>query len=524
MIYQGICEFITLSNNFSVNYSVSRTLSLREYPLTDSICRRGWLRRVAGLPLLSLAGPGAVASAPGRRPNILFLFTDDQRFSTLNALNNPEVRTPTMDRLVRNGTAFTRAGIMGGTVGAVCAPSRAMLMTGQTLFHVDRSIIRPQLASPAERLPFRMFPELLRQQGYETFATGKWHNGEKLFARCFSSGENIFFGGMSNHLKVPVADFDPSGQYPRSGRHTGPKFSSELFTDSAVGFLQRSPKDKPWLAYVAYTAPHDPRMAPKEYADLYPPSKIRLPENFLPQHPFDNGELRIRDEQLAPWPRTPEVIRENIAAYYAMITHVDAQMGRVVKALEDSGQADNTIIVFAADNGLAVGQHGLLGKQNLYEHSVRVPLVIGGPGLPKGKRNDALCYLYDVFPTLCGLTGTAVPPTVEGLSLEPVIRGRQSGVRDSMFFAYRDLQRAVRTDRWKLILYNVNGKQTAQLFDLHNDPLEMKNLAADPARQPQVRELTALMKTWIGKTNDHVDLDKPDWGIPAPVPARKQSN
>jgi arylsulfatase A-like enzyme len=526
VIYQQVCEDVTLSRRFNGNYydfwaQFQHAESGWENEMPVTLGRREWLQRMAGgVAGLTLGRTPGMAQRTGRdRPNILFLFTDDQRFNTLNALNNPEVQTPTMDRLVRNGTAFTRAGIMGGTVGAVCAPSRAMLMTGQTLFHVDRSIVRPEQAQPNERLPFTMFPELLRRQGYETFGTGKWHNGEKLFARCFSSGDNIFFGGMSDHLKVPVADFDPTGEYPKAKQHIGGKFSSELFSDSAVSFLKKSPKDKPWLAYVAYTAPHDPRMAPKDYAAMYPASKIRLPENFLPQHPFDNGDMRLRDEQLAPWPRTPEVIREHIAAYYAMITHVDAQMGRVLKALEESGQSDNTIVVFASDNGLAVGQHGLLGKQNMYEHSVRVPLVIGGAGLPKGRRIDALCYLYDIFPTLCDLTSSQIPKTVEGASLEPVIRGKQTKVRDSMFFAYREFQRAVKTERWKLILYNVNGTKTTQLFDMQSDPLERRNLAAEPRHEARIRDLTALMKVWMKKTDDHVDLDKPDWGLQAPPAA-----
>jgi len=483
--------------------------------MTTSSSRRECLRwMTGGAAALSLAAAFETAQRAGKkRPNVLFLFTDDQRFSTLNALSNPEVRTPTMDRLARAGTAFTQAGIMGGTVGAVCVPSRAMLMTGQTLFHVDRNIVRPQLAAAADRRPFVMFPEHLRNQGYETFGTGKWHNGEKLFARCFSAGENIFFGGMSDHLKVPVADFDPAGEYPKEKRRIGDKFSSELFADSAIKFLKRRKRDKPFLAYVAFTAPHDPRMAPKDYADLYPPSKITLPQNFLPEHPFDNGELKVRDEQLAPWPRTPEIVREHIAAYYAMITHVDAHMGRTLKALEETGEAQNTIVVFAADNGLAVGQHGLLGKQNMYEHSIRVPLIVGGPGLPKGKKSDAFCYLYDLFPTLCDLTGVAVPPTVEGLSLAPVLNGKTAQVRDSMFSAYRNFQRAVKTNRWKLILYNVNRRKTAQLFDLLNDPWEMNNLAGDPAHIGRVRELTTLMKSWMKKTDDPVDLDRPDWGV-----------
>jgi arylsulfatase A-like enzyme len=456
--------------------------------------------RRQALRLLGGAAGAAIPMRAAARPNILFLFSDDQRFSALHALSNPEVRTPNLDRLIANGTAFTHACIMGGTIGAVCAPSRAMLMTGQSLFHVDASIVTPKGVPESSKKPFDLFPEVLRKAGYTTFSTGKWHNGPKLFARAFSAGENIFFGGMSDHDKVPVQDFDPTGAYPPARRHIGKQFSSELFTDSAIRFLRAQKPGDPFCAYVAYTAPHDPRMAPKEYADLYDPAKISLPKNFLPEHPFDNGEMKVRDEGLAPWPRTPEVVRQHIAAYYAMITHLDAQIGRVLKTLEETGHARNTIVIFASDNGLAVGQHGLFGKQNLYDHSMRVPLVIGGPGLPKGKRADTLCYLLDLFPTICDLTGLPTPATVEGKSLKPALVDSKARVRDSVFFAYRTFQRAVRTERWKLIRYNVGGKQTTQLFDIQADPWETRNLAErEPAR---VRELNALLQDWMRRTDD----------------------
>lgn len=457
--------------------------------------------------LAALAGSAFAKAAQTKRPNILFLFADDQTFASLHAVNNPEVRTPNLDKLVARGTLFTRAGIMGGTVGAVCAPSRAMLMTGQTLFHIDQSIVRPK---PGAR-PFTTLPEQLKGEGYTTFITGKWHNGEKLLNRAFSTGANIFFGGMADHLATPVSPYDPTGNYPKDLRASGKKFSTELFSDSAIDFIQTADRAKPWLCYVAYMSPHDPRMAPQIYADLYPVDKIKVPANFAPEHPFDNGDMKIRDEALAPWPRTPRIVQEHRAAYYAMITHLDAQIGRVLTALETSGQSNNTIIVFAADNGLAVGQHGLLGKQNMYEHSMRVPLIIAGPGLPQNKRSDALVYLYDLYPTLCDLTGTKAAATVEGKSLAPLLRGQQTKVRNSMFHAYRHFQRAVKDDRWKLILHNVNGKLTTQLFDLKTDPLERTNLA--DKHPDKVRSLTALLKQWMKETDDPANLDQPNWGI-----------
>ncbi|MCL5745327.1 MAG: sulfatase-like hydrolase/transferase, partial [Acidobacteria bacterium] len=350
--------------------------------MSENLRRRELLRLGAlGGGALALGGRSGAAA---KRPNILFLLADDQRFSTIRALNCPEIETPNLDSLAHRGVAFTHAYIMCGTQGAICAPSRAMLQTGRTLFRVPRSMVPNPYSSALADDAFTTFPETLRKAGYETFGIGKWHNLPPSFARSFSGGENIFFGGMSNHLQVPVRDFDPSGQYKTKPR-IGEKFSSELFSDSAVKFLSRRTSGKPFCLYVAYTAPHDPRMAPQAFRARYSPSRIALPKNFLPMHPFDNGNLKGRDEALAPWPRTPEIVREHIAAYYAMITHLDEQIGHVIKALESSGEADNTIIVFSADNGLALGSHGLLGKQNVFEHSMRVPLMISGPGIPRGR-------------------------------------------------------------------------------------------------------------------------------------------
>ena len=449
---------------------------------------------------LGAAALGA-ATAAEKRPNMLILFSDDQRHNTIRALGNPEIQTPRLDALCRQSTAFSHAFIMGGTQGAVCVPSRAMLLSGQTLFHAHQALTPGQPPRP-----FVMFPEYFRQKGYEAFGIGKWHNGERLYARCFTGGENIFFGGMSEHRQVPVADFDPSGEYPKAKRRTAEGFSAELFAGSAIRFLRGYRGEKPFLLYVAFTSPHDPRTPPEEYLKMYPPERIALPKNFLPEHPFDNGDMKLRDEQLAPWPRTPEIIRQHIAAYYGMITHLDAQIGRVLEALDASGHGGNTIVVFAGDNGLAVGQHGLLGKQNIYEHSVRVPLMIRAPGLPGGRVSRSFCYLLDVFPTLCELSGLPVPETVEGRSVTAALKNPKARLRDTLFFAYRQFQRGVRTDRWKLARYSVAGKQTTQLFDLRNDPWETRNLAGEPGQARRVRELTALLKAWMKRTDDPLTL------------------
>ncbi|MFC1502568.1 sulfatase-like hydrolase/transferase [bacterium] len=456
------------------------------------------------LPFLTCAKPRGT----GTKPNILFLFTDDQQFDTIQALNNPDIITPNMDRLAERGISFTRAHIMGGTSGAVCMPSRAMLLTGRTLFHLEKR----GATIPDNHV---MLPELLRQEGYQTFGTGKWHNGKRAFARCFTHGGKIFFGGMSNHLKVPVYDFDPDGEYPKERKYWEDTFSSELFSNEAIRFLENNTADNPFFMYVSYTAPHDPRMAPQSFLELYDPKTISLPDNFLPEHPFDNGEMRIRDEKLAPWPRTPEIVQEHIAAYYAMISHLDHQIGRVLDALEKSGKADNTIIVFASDNGLAVGRHGLLGKQNLYDHSVRVPLIMSGPGIPQGKTADTLCYLLDIYPTLCEYLNLEKPLSVEGKSLAPVLKRRDGKIRDSLFLAYTKLQRGVRTDDdWKLIKYMVKGQEMTQLFNVRNDPQEMHNLIGDPHFSRRREILTAMLKRHMDDLDDFCDLDKSNWGFP----------
>jgi arylsulfatase A-like enzyme len=455
--------------------------------------RRGFLRSAVGAPAI-------LRSAP-RRPNVVVLLSDDQRFDTIAALGNREIRTPNLDRLVRRGMAFTRAHIMGGAAPAVCVATRAMLLTGQTLFRADERLTA-EVTGRGRKGPFDLFPEYFRRQGYVTFGTGKWHNRPPLYALCFSEGENIFFGGMADHWKTPLHEFRPKGEYRTEPDRASAAHSSEVFADAAVRFLERHSGRDPFLLYAAFTAPHDPRTPPPRFADLYPPDRIQLPENFLPEHPFDNGELKVRDELLAPFPRTAQVIREHLAAYYAMVSHLDAQIGRVLDALDRTGRREDTIVVFTGDNGLAVGRHGLMGKQNLYDHSVRVPLIFAGPGVPRDRKSASLCYLLDVFPTLCGLCGLAAPGTVEGISLEPALRRSDAALRESLFLAYRDLQRAVTTGDWKLIRYRNSLRAPEQLFQLRNDPHEMHNLASSEEGRRRIPALRSLLEQWQQRTGD----------------------
>ena len=456
-----------------------------------------------------------------RRPNVIFIFTDDQRFDTISALGCKEIETPNLDRLVANGTSFTHAHIMGGTHVAVCMPSRAMMLTGRNLFSLENQGQR----IPPEHITF---PELFRSEGYTTCHVGKWHQDVESHVRSFDTARKIFgfrnlgwYEACNGHWHTPVFDHDPTGQYEQDTFYHDPpvetfegpfetmkeagRHSAEVFTDAAIDFMreQHSAKDAPpYLLYLAHLAPHDPRQYPARLAKRYNPGTVTLPANFRTTHPFDNGELYVRDELLEGMPRRPEAVNQHLADYYAIIAHLDEQVGRLLDELERTGEIENTIIVFAGDNGLACGQHGLMGKQNLYEHSIRVPLILSGPGLPRGQQRHTFCYLSDIFPTLCNLTGIKCPEMVEGKSLLPAIEDPSVHIRDTLHFAYRGVQRAVKQDSMKLIEYVVAGKRATQLFDLSADPLEMNNLAGDPRYRDKLAALRVELRTWRSELKD----------------------
>ncbi len=445
--------------------------------------------------------------------NVLVLYTDDQRFNTIGILGNDEIKTPNLDALVERGTAFTHAHTMGGQHGALCAPSRSMLMTGRPLF---------RLHEKGDSIPpvHQMMPESFAEIGYTTFGTGKWHNDRSSFVRAFQTGENIFFGGMhrpeqGGHEAPQLHEFDSTGTYPRTDRRRVEGYSSTLYADAAIDFLaEASSTNRPFFAYVSFTSPHDPRTPPETYANWYDPDSISLPPNYLPNHPFDNGELNVRDELLRERPRTEEIVREELALYYGMISELDAQIGRIMSALEDNEQLENTLIVMAGDNGLAVGSHGLLGKQNLYEHSMRVPLIMAGPDIPANERRNHLVYIFDIFPTIAEYVNISLPPTVEGESLWPIIEDGQLPGRPTVFYAYRNQQRGIRTsDGWKYIRYQVDGIETEQLFDLNTDPYETVNLFGDTTYTVHLHDMRKRLVEESIRWSDPVDLSAPKWGL-----------
>lgn len=470
------------------------------------------------------------------KPNILFLFADDMRYDTIGALGNPEIKTPHLDELVSRGTSFINAHIPGGTVAAVCMPSRAMLNTGRNLFH---------LQDAGECIPCEhtLLGETLQKAGYNTFGTGKWHNGYEAFARSFNDGAEIYFGGMYDHWKVPVYHYDPTGKYPnvvndvmnpgydnwlmkrRCDHVTLGKHSSDLFSDAACQYIESYDDDKPFYMYVAYMAPHDPRTMPQKFLDMYDINEISLPPNFYKEHPFDFGVSQVRDEVLTSKPRDEMEIKKQIREYYAMISHLDDTVGNIIASLKKSGQYDNTIIIFSADNGLAVGQHGLLGKQNAYEHSIKVPLIMSGPEIPQNERRSGYVYLMDIYPTLCEIAGTGIPDSVDGLSFKKMITDSKETTRERLFAIYGDKVRTIKDGKYKLLEYKYQDLRRTQLFDLENDPYETNDLRYLPEMQETVKRMREELwkyavesddvKSEEGKRfwTDYLRVDADAWGF-----------
>jgi len=458
---------------------------------------------------LVLVGIFSSHSAAAEKPNILFIFADDQCYETIGALGMTDIDTPALDSLVKGGLTFTHAYNQGSWSGAVCVASRCMLNTGRYIWKANK-IYRD---TEKERQAGRFWSEHMKKAGYETYFTGKWHVRADA-KKAFDNARNVR-GGMPNQTKQgynrpidgkpdPWSPYDPKfGGFWKGGKHW-----SEVVGDDGVDFLSNAAKsDKPFFMYLAFNAPHDPRQSPKSFVDMYPLSRIKMPVNFLPEYPYKDKigcSKGLRDEKLAPFPRTENAIKVNRQEYYAIITHMDQQIGRILDALKTSGKADNTWIFFSADHGLAVGHHGLLGKQNLYDHSTRVPFMVVGPNVPKGVKNDTPIHLQDVMPTSLELAGIEKPDHVDFKSLLPLIKGKKVKPYDAIYGAYLGVQRSVIFDGYKLLMYPKVPK--LRLFNLKDDPNEMKDLAGNPKYKPIIKKLFAKFLELQAETGDTMNL------------------
>jgi arylsulfatase A-like enzyme len=450
----------------------------------------------------------AVSLRAAPAPNVVFIFADDQRADTIAALGNPVIKTPNLDRLVKRGVAFNRAYMQGGNQGATCVPSRAMLLSGRSLAQIDEKLLKHET-----------WPHAFGSAGYATFATGKWHNGPPSISKSFQQAKALFVGGMVNPLKAPTSDLLPTGKLTPG--KVAPKHLCEEATDETLAFLKSRDGKQPFFAYLAFDGPHDPHIVPEGFPIDYAPASIPLPPNFLPQHPFDNGEMVIRDEQLMKWPRPEADVKTMLAEYYRYISFLDVQVGRVLDAVDASPYAANTIIVYAADSGVARGSHGLIGKQNLYEHSMRVPLIVAGPGIAADKRSEAMCYLFDVMPTLGKLCGIATPQGSNGREFSSVLKDPAQPGRPFLMFGYKTIQKALSDGRWKLIRYPHVDR--TQLFDLQSDPFETKDLSADPAQAERIKAMLEKLAVEMKGDGDNDPLTAAkilpaEWKAPTKLP------
>jgi choline-sulfatase len=483
------------------------------------------------------------------RPNILFIIVDDQ--SPLDfKLYNPRstLRTPNIDRLAAQGMVLDRAYHMGSFMSAVCVPSRHMIKTGRTLWHLP---IAPEAAKhcPPDVLQHTI-AAVFNRAGYDTMRTGKrgtsYEDANKLFTvRRDAPGQTGTEPGGTAWHGQQVLDY----------------------LDERAAAQDRDP----FLIYFGFSHPHDPRNAREEFLANYgavnhddpatlPPASAKqppLPVNYLPAHPFPTTLLPDqRDETKVSgvWTNRDErTICNEIGREFACAEDIDTQIGRVLKKLEAMGELENTWIFYASDHGIAIGRHGLQGKQNLYEPSWRVPFIVKGPSVRPGTRAPGNIYLLDVLATLCDIAGIPAPPTNEGLSFRPVLEGRRQTVRDVLYGVHgggtKPGMRCVRKGDWKLIKYDGNGGtvRETQLFNLAENPHELLrehhdprvialtghkpephqvNLAGDPRHAAKLAELEALLLAEMRRLHDPYRLwNQPDDGLqppPEPVPPAKK--
>lgn len=445
------------------------------------------LKLLALLFTVLLVLPGGLADAQDKRPNILFILTDDQSPYTLSAYGNTECDTPNLDKLAARGMVLDAAYHMGAWSGAVCLPSRTMVMTGRTVWHIptrgngnpnadDAELVPPDLAQQS-------MPAVFNRAGYDTFRTCKQGNSYE----------------PANKLFTTRRDATKRGGTAESG--------SAWHGDHAVEFLNDHAQrggEVPFLMFLGFSHPHDVRDGTPELLEKYgaynakqPPTQVNpaappLPISYLPAHPFPSphGHARIRDEAQVSGvmtSRSEATIRNETGREYACIEYIDQQIGRVLEKLEAMGELDNTYILFTADHGMSVGRHGLTGKQNLYEHTWRVPMIAAGPGIAPGTRAPGNVYLLDLLATMCDLAGIDAPATSEGASFAPVLRGEKQTVREVMYGVYaggtKPGMRSIRVGDWKLIKVDVMDgtiRQT-QLFNLAENPEELVIEHHDPA-------------------------------------------
>ena len=491
------------------------------------------------LALCLLGLPSTNSAAPPKHPNILFILVDDQSPFDLKIYNpKSSLETPNLDRLAREGMVFDGAYHMGAFVGAVCTPSRHMIMSGRTVWHLPIAPWAQDRCPP--NLEQNTIPAVFNRAGYDTMRTCKRGNSYE----------------AANKLFTVRRDADKRGGTDETG--------STWHGQQVLDYLQQreATQDRdPFLIYFGFSHPHDTRDGRPELLAKYgatnhadtntlPPAHPKqpaLPANYLPAHPFNNGHADVRDEVAVSgvWKNRDErTIRNELGREFACVENIDIQIGRVLQKLEAMGELENTFIFYTADHGIAIGRHGLQGKQNLYQHTWRVPLIAKGPGIKAGARVEGNIYLLDVLATLCDVAGVPTPESNEGTSFRPVLESKKATVRDVLYGVYsggtKPGMRCVKQGDWKLIKYDgVGGTvRETQLFNLTENPEEFlpqhhatevialtgakptpqqTNLADDPKYTTKLAEMEALLLSEMRRLHDPWRLwNQPDDSLPPP--------
>ena len=459
------------------------------------------------LLLHTMAAGVATGTDTPKRPNIIFIFADDLAYNVLETTGGHQPRTPHLDNLAQAGSVFTHAYNQGGWHGAICVASRSMLNTGRFLWQAQREVKPLTKKSRSKKL----WSQYFQDAGYTTFFSGKWH--------LQTDVTNVF--DIVKHVRPGMpADTPASYDRPRKedlwkawnpaqgGYWQGGKHWSEVLANDACDFIKGGvPDNTPFFMYLAFNAPHDPRQAPKEFIDAYPLENIAVPKSFVPEYPYKDAmgcDAQLRDERLAPFPRTPHAVQVHRQEYYAIISHLDQQVGRILDLIKASKYAENTLIIFSADHGLAVGNHGLLGKQNMFDHSMRVPFILKGPGIESGQRFSTPIYLQDIMPTTLEFAEIDVPEHIQFRSLVPILRKQRVDNYDAIYGGYMQSQRMIVQNGFKLILYPTIRK--ILLFDLQADPNELHNLANSPKQKKRLQQLFTELLNLQRETGDTLNL------------------
>ena len=442
-----------------------------------------------------------------KRPNFLFVLVDDQSPFDLKLYNpNSILETPNIDKLAEEGMTFNSARHMGSWSGAVCSPSRQMIMSGRTLWNLPSDKKNYQNPDSPERLELQTIGAVFNRAGYKTMRTCKKGNSYPAANKQFSV----------------VNDATKRGGTDESGSAWHSKQVLDYLTDREV-----KQEKNPFFIYFGFSHPHDVRDGTPELLAKYgavnhietnslPPlnsNQPPLPENYLSKHPFFHGHPNLRDEERVSgvWKnRDTSTIHNEVGREFACSENIDIQMGKVLEKLKEMGELENTYIIYTSDHGIAIGRHGLMGKQNLYEHTWRVPFIIKGPGIKTNSRVEGNIYLLDILPTVCDLAGIEIPITVNGVSFKPVLLGEKETVRDVQYGVYcggtKPGMRTVRRGDWKLIKYDMmDGTiRETQLFNLKENPHEYlpeherenemeTNLADNPKYSDKLKEMESIL-------------------------------